>query len=37
MGTSEKFWFSTDLEIVIENENNEEFAIVSRNLAGSGM
>ena len=28
MGTSKKFWFSTDPQIVIDNENEEEFAIV---------
>jgi hypothetical protein len=28
MGTSKKFWFSTDPQIVIDNENDEEFAIV---------
>ena len=28
MGTSKKFWFSTDPQIVINNENDEEFTIV---------
>ena len=28
MGTSKKFWFSSDPQIVIDNENDEEFAIV---------